>query len=91
MAEETEDSKWELERKTGNKMFNRERGKDNEEGMRMGKERKKERKKGRKIERKEDKRKSRQRQRKQKRCINTREANRTFTQGASANMSYLCI
>ena len=44
MAEETEDSKWELERKTGNKMFNRERGKDNEEGMRMGKERKKERK-----------------------------------------------
>ena len=40
MAEETEDSKWELERKTGNKMFNRERKKDNEEGMRMGKERK---------------------------------------------------
>ena len=44
MAEKMENSKWELERKTGNKMFNRERGKDNEEGMRMGKERKKERK-----------------------------------------------
>ena len=39
-----ENSKWELERKTGNKIFNRERKKDNEEGMRMGKKRKKERK-----------------------------------------------